>query len=54
MNIDKIYSIEHLYFELALILNKNYYEENLIPYSIFKLSETELLKKVKCEKINNS
>ena len=36
-----------LYLEVALIVNKNMYDEQKIPYHIFKLTEEKLLEKIK-------
>ena len=43
-NID---SNNQLYIELALAINKQMYDDNEIPYNIFKITEDTLLKKVK-------
>lgn len=38
-----------IYLELALAVNKSLYEENKIPFYIFKKAEDEILKKIKSE-----
>ena len=40
-------SHQEIYLEIALFINKEMYEENCIPYDIFKKTEEELLKKIK-------
>ena len=39
-----------LYLEIALIVNKSMYNDQKIPYHIFKLTEEKLLEKVKYAK----
>ncbi len=34
-----------IYLELTLLLNKELYDEKIIPFSLFKISEEILLKK---------
>lgn len=41
---EKTLSIEELYYELALLINKELYEENYISPSLYKNTEKELLK----------
>lgn len=46
----QIYSLKHLYWELALVLNKQCADYDIISYSIYKLAEEDLLKKIYLEK----
>ncbi len=39
-----------LYLEIALIVNQNMYNDQKIPYHLFKLTEEKLLEKIKTEK----
>lgn len=41
-----------LYLEIALIVNNNMYNDNKIPYQVFKLTEEKLLEKIKALKFN--
>ena len=43
-----------LYLELALLINKDMYDTNKIPYNIFKATEDELLKKIKSVRLDAS
>lgn len=45
-NKPKINSNNQLYIELALIINKQMYDNNEISYNIFKITEETLLHKV--------
>lgn len=45
-----ISSNNHLYYELALIINKEMFDSNNIPFNLFKSVEDEILKKIKCVK----
>ena len=37
--------INNIYYEIALFINNNLYEQNIIPYSIFKKTEEKLLQR---------
>ena len=45
---EKINDNNQIYCEIALEINKQMYEEHYISYSLFKITETELLRKIKC------
>ncbi len=36
-----------IYLEIALIVNKNMYDSLLIPYNIYKITEDNILKKLR-------
>lgn len=43
----KINSKKEIYLRLALSINKDMFDSKLIPYNIFKVTEDELIKKIK-------
>lgn len=45
---EKINDNNQIYCEIALEINRQMYEEHYISYSLFKITETELLRKIKC------
>lgn len=48
MNINRLIdSNSQIYLELKLLLNKELYDEKIIPFSLFKISEEILLKSSK-------
>lgn len=53
-NKSKINSNNQLYIELALIINKQMYDNNEISYNIFKITEETLLYKAKSVIINEN